>query len=208
MTLLVENIKFTYDNSEFAFLQTPLLSDVSFVIEPGSVLHVIGANGSGKTTLLKIIADILAANYGDIKYQNKSILQQKIRYKEQICYVGHKLGINLQLSVLENCYYDLKNSKSMLEISEILHDFNLHSLRDEPCGQLSAGQKKRVSLLRLLLSPSKLWILDEPFTALDKEFVNTFVKYMQLHIEDSGMIIYTSHQSINFPGCNHTEYNL
>lgn len=208
MSLVVENLTYTYDCGEFAFLQKPLFSEVSFAVAPGSILHIIGENGSGKTTLLKIIAGILVVDDICVKYKNQPIAEQSLCYKQQICYVGHKLGINLQLSVLENCCYDLKNNSSMSEIVEFLQFFQLYAVRDKPCGQLSAGQKKRVALMRLLLSSAEIWILDEPFTALDTEFVKIFLECMRRHLNNSGLIIYTSHQSLDLPGCKHSEYYL
>lgn len=208
MSLVVENLKFAYEYSDFAFLDDALLEDINFSIEPGSILHIAGQNGSGKTTLLKLLAGILSPCIGDVKYQGKSIFPMSLIYKNSICYVGHKLGLNLQLSVFENCRFDLQNSKSDVEIMGILKDFNLADLHDKPCIQLSAGQKKRVALLRLLLSAKKLWILDEPFTALDKEFLQVFMNYMREHLQNRGMIIYTSHQRLDFLDLQHTEYRL
>ena len=143
-----------------------------------------------------------------LKTAGKSIFPTSYSYNNAICYVGHKLGINLQLSVLENCRFDLKNCKSEAEIFNILQDFNLADMQNKACIQLSAGQKKRVSLLRLLLSDTKLWILDEPFTALDKEFLQVFTRYMRTHLQSGGMIVYTSHQRLNFEDSQHSEYCL
>lgn len=208
MSLVVENLKFAYEYSDFAFLQNALLEEINFTLEPGCILHIVGQNGSGKTTLLKLLAGTLSPCMGDIKYAGKSIFPTSYSYNNAICYVGHKLGINLQLSVLENCRFDLKNCKSEAEIFNILQDFNLADMQNKACIQLSAGQKKRVSLLRLLLSDTKLWILDEPFTALDKEFLQVFTRYMRTHLQSGGMIVYTSHQRLNFEDSQHSEYCL
>lgn len=208
MSLVVENLKFAYEYSDFAFLQDSLLENINFTLEAGCILHITGQNGSGKTTLLKLLSGILSPCMGDIKYEGKSIFPASIIYNNAICYVGHKLGLNLQLSVFENCRFDLKNSKNDAEILDILQDFNLEELHAKSCIQLSAGQKKRVSLLRLLLSSSKMWILDEPFTALDKEFLQVFMGYMRDHLQTGGMIVYTSHQRLEFSGLKHIEYSL
>ncbi len=208
MLLEVESLSFSYDSSDFQFIDIPLLKDVAFTVNSGSILHVRGSNGSGKTTLLKIIAGILAPSIGDVKYDGCSIFPYAYDYKNAICYVGHKLGLNLQLTVLENCYYDLKNTKTKSEICNLLKIFSLDLLQDKIVGYLSAGQKKRLSLLRVLLTNTKLWILDEPFTALDKDFITTFVDCMHHHVMQQGMIIYTSHQGVQINDIPHTEYFL
>lgn len=206
MCLEVNSLNFFYESRDLQIIAEPLLDNITFRVD--SVLHIRGGNGSGKTTLLRIISGILSPFSGDIKYQGKSILHNSYDYKNVLSYVGHKLGINLQLTVFENCYYYLKNIRSKSEILKLLELFGLGNMQDVLSGYLSAGQKKRLSLLKVMLTDSKIWILDEPFTALDVNFVELFVKFMREHVLHGGIIIYTSHQSVAFDGVTSAEYNL
>lgn len=204
MLFEVDKLQFSYESLDF--FGDFLLNEITFKVD--SILQIRGKNGSGKTTLLRILAGILPPISGDIKYNGHSIFNNSYNYKNSICYVGHKLGLNLQLTVFENCYYYLKNSKEKLEIMQLLEIFSLTGLENKLTGLLSTGQKKRLSLLRVLLSDSKLWILDEPFTALDQDFIDLFVKYICDHISQKGIIIYTSHQAVHIDNIAHSEYVL
>lgn len=208
--LQAENLTFTYpeDVRDMDLLAASLLNDVNFNIESGSMLHIKGKNGSGKTTLLKLIAGLLLPTSGTIKYNSQSIYQDVFTYQQDICYVGHKLGFDLTLTVFENCYFDLKNSYKAADIDALLKKFDLFYLRDKSCALLSSGFRRRVALLRLLLSNSKIWILDEPFNTLDKEFVALFIRCIRQHIMNSGVVIYTSHYAIDMQGKMCFEYNL
>ncbi len=206
MTLEVNKLQFSYESQDLQLSAKPLLDNITF--NAHSILQIKGPNGSGKTTILRILAGILPLNTGCIKYNGYSILHDSYNYKNSICYVGHKLGLNSQLTVLENCYFFLKNCKNKFEILQLLETFSLDKLQDKQVGYLSAGQKKRLSLLRVLLTDSKFWILDEPFTALDKDFIKLFVGYMRNHVMQNGLIVYTSHQKVILDDVMHDEYSL
>jgi len=171
-------------------------------------MQIKGKNGSGKTTLLQILAGIIEPISGSIKYKDSSIFSNSYDYKNTLCYVGHKLGLNSQLTVFENCHFFLKNIKTKFEIIELLKIFSLDSVQNKLVAYLSAGQKKRLSLLKVLLANCKLWILDEPFTALDKDCIELFVGYMRKHVMQDGIIVYSSHQAVVIEGIEHAEYYL
>lgn len=206
MSLAVESLNFAYESQDLQVVEKNLLDNITF--NAHAIMQIKGKNGSGKTTLLRIIAGIIAPLSGSIKYNTCSIFDNPYEYKNNLCYIGHKLGLNSQLTVFENCYFFLKNIKTRFEILELLKIFSLDTLQDKLVVYLSAGQKKRLSLLKVLLADSKLWILDEPFTALDKDFVELFVIYMRKHVMQDGIIIYSSHQAVAIDGIEHAEYYL
>lgn len=197
MILEVKQVGFDYAESELDRGLKPLLADICFSVSDGALLQIYGQNGSGKTTLLKLMAGLLRPQSGTICFSGRDILQQISFYQSQLCYVGHKTGISLALTVLENAQYDLKNDCGE-HLSAALSRLGLSAFQDTPCGLLSVGQRRRVGLLRLLLSNAPLWILDEPLSALDKASVHVLMDMMAEHQSKGGVIIFTSHQS--FPG--------
>lgn len=206
MSLEVCSLRFSYESQDFQLVEKNLLDNITF--NAHAIMQIKGKNGSGKTTLLRILAGIIEPISGNIKYKDYSIFDNYYDYKNSICYVGHKLGLNSQLTVFENCHFFLKNTKTKFEIIELLKIFSLDGLQNKLVSYLSAGQKKRLSLLKVLLADSKLWILDEPFTALDKDFVELFVSHMRKHVMSGGIIIYSSHQAVAIDDIEHSEYYL
>jgi heme exporter protein A len=208
MSLEVINLKFEYPDDAFDCSTKYLINNTSFKVSEGSLLHLSGKNGSGKTTILKLIAGLLRPEKGEIRYFNKPIYNNLISYHENICYVGHKTGISLTLTVFENCFFDLKHTHMHQGIDDLLKRFSLFEVRNTPCALLSSGNRRRVGLLRLMLSRARLWLVDEPIIALDKDAIAFFVDSLKDHTNRGGMVIYTSHQQIDLPTANHTEYTL
>ena len=173
---------------QFDYGDKPLLQDVNFELEAGAVLHIKGANGAGKTTLLKLLAGIFQPTNGDVKYTNK----------KQICYVGHKAGVNTQLTPHEHARFDLAPNVSDTAIHDALVRLKLHDLQNTPCGLLSAGQRHRVGLLQLLTSDALLWLLDEPLVALDQTSMKVLGDILLAHVHAGGAVVLTSHQPLPF----------
>ncbi|MGQ3888660.1 cytochrome c biogenesis heme-transporting ATPase CcmA [Legionella sp. CNM-1927-20] len=192
----------------FDFEEKPLLSNIQFSIKPGTLLHLKGSNGVGKTTLLKLLAGLLQPIKGDIHWQGRSIYNNLANYQQSLCYVGHKLGLSSQLTVKENCLLDLQWQHPASSLSKFLKLLSLQDLADKPCSQLSAGQLRRVALLRLLMSKAPLWLLDEPLVALDSTSIEILSACFSEHLAHGGLIIMTSHQVLpkNFKYCQ--EYQL
>lgn len=166
-----------------------LFSNLNFALMPGALLQVVGNNGSGKTSLLKILSGLLAIEQGKIQRREKSVL-----------YLGHKLGIKLGLTVMENLQelatlHQIFNPKSL---HQALDRFELNSLAHRPCTYLSAGQKQRVALARLAFLTLKLWILDEPFAHLDQENCAKLMQCINEHCAAGGGVILTTHQKLHF----------
>ncbi len=172
-----------------------LFSNLNVDLKPGDCLQVIGANGSGKTSLLKILCGLLVPAKGQIKWRLQSIKQNLAEYQQEILYLGHLPGVKKELTVLENIqfYLAILAINTSPEIDSILHRFSLQNLKHTLCRQLSRGQIQRVALCRLCLTDAPLWILDEPFTALDKTGVAILQQLLIEHQQRQRMVILTSH---------------
>jgi heme exporter protein A len=183
----------------FDYSEQSILTEIQFSLNNGQLLHLHGGNGTGKTTLLRLLAGLLRPTKGMIYWRNQPIYDQLRVYQHQLCYVGHKMGISTQLTVAENCFFDTKKSNSPMALPALLDVFGLQALANIKCYQLSAGQKKRVGLMRLVISQAQLWLLDEPLTALDESSIALFSQCAKTHLNQNGLIIMTSHQPL--PAC-------
>lgn len=207
MQLEVRHLEFDYKERELTSGTKPLLNDVCFTVSGGTLLHLRGENGSGKTTLLKLISGLLFPQAGSIHFLETDIWRDLAFYQSHICYVGHKTGISHALTVFENACYDLKNC----DVSEMpiwMDKLGLSAIQHVPCGLLSAGQRRRVGLLRLWMSKTPLWILDEPLVALDIDCVDMLMQCMAQHLEQGGLIVLTSHQALPGQLTGYQDYQL
>ena len=180
----------------FDYLEKPLLSDVKFSLASGRLLHLRGGNGVGKTTLLRLLAGLLQPLEGSIFWEGKPITDNLPAFQQRVCYVGHKLGLSLELTVRENCFFDLHWQRKALSPTELLERFDLLDFADTPCFQLSQGQRRRVALLRIAMTDARLWLLDEPLVALDKPSTLALFTGFKQHLAENGCIVMTSHQSL------------
>ncbi|CAG1020293.1 partial Cytochrome c biogenesis ATP-binding export protein CcmA, partial [Methylococcales bacterium] len=172
-----------------------LFSNVSFALSSGQILLLEGSNGSGKTTLLRILCGFREADAGEIFWRGAAIDDGD--YFNEMAYVGHADGSKKELSVLENLHFALAlNTPGHYSIDQALEKVQLGGFDDNPVQTLSAGQKRRLSLARLLITHNQLWILDEPFTSLDKQGVELIENLMIDHTRQGGMVILTSHQDL------------
>lgn len=191
----------------FDYQEVPLLHDINFQLDAGDLLHIQGANGAGKTTLLKLLAGLHHPSQGEIHYKGVRIDDDLASYQHNLCFVGHKTGISPYLTVQENCYFDSQyqqNSDLQEPIAAFKLDKHLHSL----CGVLSAGQKRKVGLLRLWFSEAELWLLDEPFVALDEDALGVLMAQIKRHRDKGGIVILTSHQRLPLEQSTYRSYCL
>jgi len=207
MLFVVEELGFEYPDIVLDHAPAPLLQNINFNLSAGELLHLRGSNGSGKTTLLKLLAGIMSPMTGLIRYDGVNIAHQLVSYQAQLCYVGHKTGMSSALTVIENCQLDLKYNHHD-DRDALLDRFSLLDMKDKPYYLLSAGQRRRVGLLRLLLSKTQLWLLDEPLVALDQSMLGVFMDCMQEHRQQGGMVILTSHQRLPLASEDYQEYCL
>lgn len=176
-----------------------LLGKLSFELVAGSILHIHGANGCGKTSLIYVLTGLRRAEAGEIVWSDKPIQDDLFTYRQQLCFVGHENAIKLELSVRENLhnFYQWQVCKPLVP-GEVLGRLGLAAHADDLCHQLSAGQRRKLSLARLLLTQAPLWILDEPFTALDQASINFFQSLITQHAQAGGIVILTSHQALDW----------
>ena len=176
-----------------------LFTGLCFDLPPGTLLHVEGPNGSGKTTLLRAVCGLLQPQQGDIRWGGENIRRLKEDYCREVLYLGHLNGIKNDLTGLENLTVSATLDGDQVQQGEVwaaLKRMGLAGFEDLPTRVLSQGQKKRVALARLPLSNARLWVLDEPFTALDKAAVELLQTLIAEHVDEGGMAIITTHQEV------------
>jgi heme exporter protein A len=177
-----------------------LFEALEIQLQAGQMLVVEGPNGCGKTSLLRILTGLRMADSGDVLWRGEPIDRLTGDYYEQVNYVGHHDGVKHELSCLEN----LRLARAMgipstLDLDDVLERVNLYAYGETEAGSLSAGQKRRLALARLLATEASLWILDEPFTSLDKDSMALFGGLFEAHLQQLGVIVMTSHHDISLP---------
>jgi len=188
-----------------------LFTGINFELEPGKLMHLRGANGSGKTTLIRALCGLLAPMQGKILWNGEPIHKNRDEYFAHMTYLGHLSGIKGDLTAFENIQSFGELSGQRLSepcVSEALFSLGLAARAELPTRVLSQGQKKRVALARLLVLKRKLWILDEPFVALDVDAVGLLQKIIGEHVNDGGMVVLTTHQEVEIDAGARQELNL
>ena len=175
-----------------------LFEHLNFSVNTGDVLQIEGQNGSGKTTLLRILSGLSSHYEGTLRFQGEIVDDVRDAFSSQLLYFGHQPGVKAALTPEENLkwYAAMHPSIDARGISEALERVGLYGFEDSPCHSLSAGQHRRVSLARLYLSNAPLWILDEPFTAIDKKGVAEKEALILEHAEKGGCVILTTHHEL------------
>jgi len=181
-----------------------LFKNLNFKINNKELLVIKGANGSGKTTLLKILSGLLKPISGSIIINKKNINILKDEYFKYFEYIGHENAIKTALTVRENLnfYLKIKRNLTTKNFEKAIKIFNLKNLLDIKIENLSAGEKRRISLSRLILSNSKIWFLDEPTNGLDKINTVNFFKILKQHLQLNGLAIVASHDDIKIKNKN------
>ena len=181
-----------------------LFKNLNFKINNKELLVIKGANGSGKTTLLKILSGLLKPISGSIIINKKNINILKDEYFKYFEYIGHENAIKTALTVRENLNFYLKIKKNLAtkNFEKAIKIFNLKDLLDIKVENLSSGEKRRVSLSRLILSNSKIWFLDEPTNGLDKINTVNFFKILKQHLQLNGLAIVASHDDVKIKNKN------
>jgi heme exporter protein A len=177
-----------------------LFTALSFSLQAGELLYVNGPNGAGKSTLLRMLCGLVTPVEGEVWWQGANIKSLGDDYHQDLLFHGHQCAIKAELTGLENLRIAAALSGQIVTeaaVIEALEHMGLQGLADLPAKVLSQGQKQRVSLTRLLLTKATLWILDEPFTALDKASVEYLKSVFSGHLANQGIIVLTTHQDVS-----------
>ncbi|WP_447553856.1 cytochrome c biogenesis heme-transporting ATPase CcmA [Vreelandella sp. EE22] len=169
-------------------------------INAGEILRVEGPNGSGKTTLLKILSAQLNDYRGELYYNGESLRKRRDHFLANLLYLGHAPGVKAGLTGLENlAWYQALSGEPACEAAceRALWKVGLAGFEDVPAGQLSAGQARRVALARLTLTARALWVLDEPFTAIDRDGVGALEETLAAHARQGGSVVITTHHALS-----------
>jgi heme exporter protein A len=181
----------------------PLFAPQSFTLSPGQAMQIEGDNGSGKTSLLRMVCGLAPTASGEVRWGGQAISEVRHTFSRDLLYLGHSLGLKDELSAVENL-----RVASVLAGHPVGHEEALQALQSQGLGSrshlplrvLSQGQKRRVALARLQLSKARLWVLDEPFVALDTLAVLALQKVLRQHLSQHGLLLFTSHQAVDLGG--------
>jgi heme exporter protein A len=187
-----------------------LFSGLSFQLQRAQALLLEGRNGSGKTSLMHILCGTRRPEQGQVSWNDETIQELGSQYHAAMAYLGHKDGVKLDLTLMENLIIakNLGNSDAEALPSQALEQLELAGYEDIPARHLSAGQRRRVALARLLLSRAPLWLLDEPFTSLDKHGIKIVETLVKRHLSNGGMLVMTSHHAVDFGSFTVQRINL
>lgn len=188
-----------------------LFSAMNFELGAGQLMHVKGSNGSGKTSLMRIVCGLFEPAGGTVTWRGEDIRQLRDEFNRELTYIGHLNGIKDELTAVENLTIYARFAGLGVEeprIRDALYQMGLKGRADLPSKVLSQGQKRRVALARLLLGGTTLWILDEPFTALDTRAVNLLQTVITNHLGAGGMVMFTTHQDVEISAGAHCHINL
>lgn len=177
-----------------------LFSDLNFSLSPGNALQLTGPNGSGKTSLLRIVCGLLAPTEGEVRWQGSNIRSLGEEYSQSLSYIGHRNGVKEELNATEN----LRIANGLAGISlastavkAALEKIGLGGREKLPARLLSEGQQRRLALGRLLTARTKLWVLDEILTSLDRSAVALIQTLIGEHLQNGGMAIIATHQELD-----------
>ena len=176
-----------------------LFADVSFSLAPGQALHLEGDNGVGKTSLLRMVCGLSAPESGSVRWGECTTAQDPAAFHSALFYLGHALSLKEELTALENLMADAAvagRSLAMPQAMVALARMGLRGREHLPLRVMSQGQKRRTALARLWASQAPLWVLDEPFVALDAQAVDGLRTLLAEHVAQGGMVLFTSHQPV------------
>ncbi|MBP9216908.1 MAG: cytochrome c biogenesis heme-transporting ATPase CcmA [Agitococcus sp.] len=177
-----------------------LFEQLDFALNTGEIMQVVGANGTGKTTLLNGLMGLAPFEQGQITWHGQDISDNPTLFKQSVTFVGHLLGLKSLLTPIENLQFlsQLQQKKvTPTQIMAALKKVGLYGYEETPIANLSAGQKRRVALARLFIEQSPLWVLDEPFTAIDHAGVQALETWLIEHAQQGGMVLLTTHHVFN-----------
>ena len=188
-----------------------LFAGLNLSVLPGQSLHLQGDNGSGKTSLLRLLCGLAVPLDGQVLWAGQPTTHEREDFLRDMLYLGHTLALKEGLSALENLHFAAALSGQAWvpdAALQALHQMGLRGREHLPLQVLSQGQKRRVALARLGLSPARLWLLDEPFVALDTAACGVLQELMQNHVAHGGMVVFTSHQAVHLASGDNRSHRL
>ncbi len=183
---------------------------LSIVAGDGQLLHLRGGNGAGKTSLMRVFAGFVLPEAGEIHLDGRPILHSMNTWRAAICYVGHSDGVKRELTPYENLRFTarLLAGRSGSGEREALERVGMAAHADRLCGELSAGQRRRTALARLLVSNARIWLLDEPLVSLDYAGTQLVEMLLREHLGAGGIAVVATHQTIDFAGLDVVSVDL
>ena len=188
-----------------------LFAEVGFHLDGGELLYLQGRNGAGKTSLLRMLIGLLPPESGEIRWQGQPIRKSCDEFRADLCYLGHLNAIKEELTPLENLLAAARLADETLsedDALDALEQVGLAGREDLACKYLSQGQKRRVALARLVKERRPLWVLDEPFVALDVAAVDWLAGIISGHLQRGGLAVMTTHQLVAIPAGTVRELRL
>lgn len=179
-----------------------LIRGLSLDVGAGDIVHLVGPNGCGKTSLMRVLAGLGSPEHGEVRWRGRALRGQDAAFLQNTAWLGHSAGLKGDLTLEENIRFDnaLRRGAGESRIGTVLEALGLGGRRDVVARGLSAGQRRRLALARVLLSDAALWLLDEPFTNLDADGQD-FVRGMFAdHAGAGGAIVFAAHASVDIDG--------
>jgi heme exporter protein A len=176
-----------------------VLRGVSLDVHPGELMHVSGPNGTGKTTLLRVVSGLLRPEKGSVAWQGRSIAATAAEYQSALAYASHEPALKSDLTALENLRFTvgLKRRVTVAELRSSLERTGVANCADLPARVLSAGQRRRVAMARVLAFRADLWLLDEPYTNLDGSGSSLLSALLAEHVGQGGVALVVAHHDLN-----------
>lgn len=187
-----------------------LFKDLTITLAASEILQIQGENGCGKTSLIRVLCGLAQAYDGEVHWCGEDIRSARSEFCRELLYLGHHVGVKSELTALENLafFQSLSNDKGRLSSAAALAHVGLAGFEDVPVRTLSAGQKRRVALARLWLSDAALWVLDEPFTAIDRAGIGALEFLLADHAANGGLVVLTTHHELSISDCNLRQLRL
>jgi heme exporter protein A len=175
-----------------------VLQGVCIEVHPHELLHVSGPNGTGKTTLLRVMSGLLRPEQGSVTWRGQSIVRQRTEYQAALAYAAHEPALKGDLTALENLHFSvgLKRRSSLAELRAALDRAGVAACAELPARVLSAGQRRRVSLARVLAMHASIWLLDEPYANLDAAGSELVSDLLQTHVQQGGLALVVAHRDL------------
>jgi len=178
-----------------------VLQGVSAQVRPRELLHISGPNGTGKTTLLRVVSGLLRPEQGSVAWRGQSITTSRTEYQAALAYASHEPALKSDLTAIENLRFavGLKRRITAQELHVALDRTGVGACADLPARVLSAGQRRRVAMARVLAMCASVWLLDEPYTNLDASGTDLMSGLLQAHVDGGGMALVVAHHELKFP---------